>query len=184
MQIVYMYMYMYKCMCVQEGFHFPRSQPPHGSCFLGHPFILHISPDQPKTEFDLECHSNESILSVKQKIAKKLDVSPEQVQIGLSERWLDTSDNNKLIYQMGFSDRQLIIVKTHTIVSSYSSKVSEVGLGVTDAVDLYLTPDLLHRLKKEMLNGKPWLRSRKGVFLELSWLVEGSYLTNLSSCVL
>ena len=114
-------------MHVQESFHFPRSQPPHGSCFLGHPFVLHISPDQPKTEFDLECHSNESMLSVKQKIAKKLGVSPEQVQIGLSERWLDTSDNNKLIYQMGFSDRQLIIVKTHTVVSSYSSKVSEVG---------------------------------------------------------
>ena len=113
-------------MYLQESFHFPRSQPPHGSCFLGHPFVLHISPDQPKTEFFLECHSNESMLSVKQKIAKKLSVSPEQVQIGLSERWLDTSDNNKLIHQMGFSDRQLIIVKTHTVVSNYSSKVSEV----------------------------------------------------------
>lgn len=113
--------------CTQESFHFPRSQPPHGSCFLGHPFVLHISPDQPKTEFNLECHSNESMLSVKQKIAKKLGVSPEQVQIGLSERWLDTSDNNKLIHQMGFSDRQLIIVKTHTMVSNYSSKASEVN---------------------------------------------------------
>ena len=116
----------YVHLYLQETFHFPRSQPPHGSCFLGHPFVLHISPDQPKTEFFLECHSNESMLSVKQKIAKKLSVSPEQVQIGLSERWLDTSDNNKLIHQMGFSDRQLIIVKTHTVVSNYSSKVSEV----------------------------------------------------------
>lgn len=171
-------------MCLQESFHFPRSQPPHGSCFLGHPFILHISPDQPKTEFDLECHSNESMLSVKQKIAKKLGASSEHVQIGLSERWLDTSDNNKLIYQMGFNDRQLIIVKTHTIVSSYSSKVSEVSLGGTNVVYLYLTSDLLYRPKKEMLSGKLWLRSRKRVFLELSWLVEGNFLTNSSSYAL
>lgn len=119
--------HVYLHTCVQESFHFPRSQPPHGSCFLGHPFVLHISPDQPKTEFDLECHSNENMLSVKQKIAKKLGVSTEQVQIGLSERWLDTSDNNKLIHQMGFSDHQLIIVKAHPAVSNYSSKVSEVG---------------------------------------------------------
>lgn len=78
------------------------------------------------------------MLSVKQKIAKKLGVSTEQVQIGLSERWLDTSDNNKLIHQMGFSDRQLIIVKTHTVVSNYSSKVSEVSLLCSLYQDVYL----------------------------------------------
>ena len=38
----------------QENHHFPRYLPPHGSCFLGHPVVLSISPDQPKTDFKLD----------------------------------------------------------------------------------------------------------------------------------
>jgi len=109
---------------VEENHHFPRYLPPHGACFLGHPITLSISSDQPKTDFKLDCHSNESILTVRQKIAKKLNVASEQLQMGISERWLDSSDNNKLIHQLGFADQQLIIVKTHSVASSYS-KVTE-----------------------------------------------------------
>ena len=42
---------------------------------------------------------------------------------------LDTSDSNKLIHQMGFTDHQMIIVKTHSNTSSYS-KVTEVCMCV------------------------------------------------------
>ena len=35
-----------------------------------------------------QCHSNESICSVRQKVAKQLNVTPEQVQIGTTEHWV------------------------------------------------------------------------------------------------
>ena len=106
------------------------------------------------------------MLSVKRKIAKRLGIPPEQVQIGLSERWLDTSDNNKLIYQMGFSDRQLIIVKTHTVVSSYSSKVSEVSSFYNIIGYLVTTLLLSNRVKRATPNVKHWLLNKKNVFPE------------------
>ena len=128
------------------------------------------------------------MLSVKQKIAKKLGIPAEQVQIGLSERWLDTADNNKLIYQMGFSDRQLIIVKTHTVVSSYSSKVSEVRQPLQLQLNYQLAIVatsllLLCRLRRAMHSARPWLWNKKSVFPELLWRAGRSCLSVLSSCV-
>eukprot|EP00731_Ephydatia_muelleri_P019119 Em0011g1159a len=112
---------------VEESYSLPRQLPPHGASFHGHPLTLTISLDQPKQEFRLSCHSNESICSVRQKVAKQLNVTPEQVQIGTTEHWLDISDYNKLIHQLGFTDHQTLIVKTQSFVSS-SSYVRTEGL--------------------------------------------------------
>ncbi|CAI8010592.1 Ubiquitin carboxyl-terminal hydrolase 24, partial [Geodia barretti] len=97
----------------EENYHFLRHYPPHGACFLGHPITLSISPDQHKSEFKLECHANESILSVRRRIAQTLGVGQEQVQMGISERWLEATDNNRLIHQLKFKEHQNIIVKTN-----------------------------------------------------------------------
>ena len=90
-----------------------------------------ISPDQQKPEFKLDCHSNETLLSIKHRVARKLNVPVEQVTMGLSDRWLDSMDANKLIGQLEFGGPMVLIIKTYggsiSGTSGYSSsKVGEV----------------------------------------------------------
>ena len=35
-----------------------------------------------------QCHSNESLGSVRQKIAKQLNMAPDQVQLATNDRWV------------------------------------------------------------------------------------------------
>ncbi len=111
--------------CLQESHHYPRSLPPHGATFLGHPVVLSLSYES--LFVPLNVHSNESMLSVKEKIALKLNTAIEQIQLATHDRWLDSSDNNKLVHQMGFSDNQVLTTKVHSNVSPNShTKVAEV----------------------------------------------------------
>ena len=83
-----------------------------------------ISPDQQRPEFKLDCHSNETMLSIKHKIARRLNVSVDHVTMGVSDRWLDTSDLNKLISQLEFGGPMVLIIKTYG--TGYSSRTTEV----------------------------------------------------------
>ena len=66
---------------VEENYTLPRSFPPHGSCFHGYPIQLHINCESNKSEFISTCHSNESMSSIRQKIAAKLTSNIDHVQI-------------------------------------------------------------------------------------------------------
>ncbi len=118
----------------QEHHHYhPRSNPPHGACFQGHHMVLTVSPDQQKQEFKLDCHSNESLLSIKHKIARRLNLSVDHVTMGVSDRWLDHTDTNKLIHQLEFGGPMVLIIKTYggsVSGSGYStSRMGEVRKG-------------------------------------------------------
>ena len=108
----------------QESHHYPRAVPPHGATFLGHPLVLSISYET--LLIPLEVHSNESMLSIKEKIAHKLNTTVEQLQLATQDRWLDTSDNNKLVHQMGFTDNQVLTTKVQSNLSNTYSRVAEV----------------------------------------------------------
>jgi len=110
---------------LQESHHYPRGSRPHGATFLGHPLALTISTDS--SVFTLNCHSNENLLSLKEKIAQKLNTNPEQLQIGTTDKWLDVGDNNKLVHQLGFTDQQTLSVKLHSNISGTHSKVTDVS---------------------------------------------------------
>ena len=81
--------------------------------------VLTITQDQQKMEFKLDCHSNETLLSIRHKIARKMGVSVEQISMGVTDRWLNTTENNKLIHQLEFGQHPVLITKTH-MCSGYS----------------------------------------------------------------
>ena len=35
-----------------------------------------------------QCHSNESLVSLRKRVSERLKVTPEQVQVGTSEKWV------------------------------------------------------------------------------------------------
>ncbi|XP_065904481.1 ubiquitin carboxyl-terminal hydrolase 24-like isoform X2 [Dysidea avara] len=111
---------------VEESHHFPRVHPPHGSCFHGHPVLLLASQEFTKNEFTIQCHSNESLGSVRQKIAKQLNMTPDQVQLGTNDRWLMQTFDNKLLHQLDFQDEQLVIVRTSGVVTSSHGRVDTI----------------------------------------------------------
>ena len=75
--------------------------------------VLTVTPDQQKPEFKLDCHSNESLLSIKHKIARRLNQSVDHVTMGITDRWLDNTDANKLIHQLEFGGPMVLIIKTY-----------------------------------------------------------------------
>ena len=86
-----------------------------------------ISPDQQRPEFKLDCHSNETLLSIKHKVARRLNVSVDHVTMGVSDRWLDSSDLNKLISQLEFGGPMVLIIKTYGgVTTGYNTRVTEV----------------------------------------------------------
>ncbi|XP_020894443.2 ubiquitin carboxyl-terminal hydrolase 24, partial [Exaiptasia diaphana] len=90
----------------------PRTLLPHGASFHGHPITVNINCDVPKQHITLQCHSNESLRSLRHRIAGRLNVTPEQVQIFNNEKMLLSSKDPKLLYQLEFEDEQIIFVKT------------------------------------------------------------------------
>lgn len=115
-------------LCPQENHHYPRSDRPHGACFQGHHMVIMVSPDQQKPEFKLDCHSNECMLSIKHKVARKLNMPVDHLTMGVSDRWLDSTDNNKLIHQLEFGGSMTLIIKTYGVATGYS-RVTEVSRG-------------------------------------------------------
>jgi ubiquitin carboxyl-terminal hydrolase 9/24 len=105
---------------VEESHSYPRQILPHGACFQGHSIRLHVSVDQQQTSFSLQCHTNEMLSSVRRKIADRLKLTPEQLQIGTSEKWMMSPQYNKLLHQLKFDNGQLIIVKT-TIIGTFGN---------------------------------------------------------------
>lgn len=179
---------------MQENHHYPRVTPPHGACFQGHHMVVSISPDQQKADFKLDCHSNESLLSIKHKVARRLNVAVDHVTMGVSDRWLDSTDNNKLVGQLEFGGNMAFIIKTYggsvTGAGYKSTEVSQSvrGAWVAGMISLSLIPLSLSsslplppsshppppspslpaspRLQKAMPRDRPWLPNRSATSQE------------------
>ncbi|XP_019857623.1 PREDICTED: ubiquitin carboxyl-terminal hydrolase 24-like [Amphimedon queenslandica] len=67
----------------------------------------------------VECHSNETLSSLRKRVSERLKVTLEQIQIGTTEKWL--THYNKLLHQLNLTEEHQIIVKTTSVGYSSSS---------------------------------------------------------------
>uniref|UniRef100_A0A673MZ36 Ubiquitin carboxyl-terminal hydrolase 24 n=1 Tax=Sinocyclocheilus rhinocerous TaxID=307959 RepID=A0A673MZ36_9TELE len=97
---------------IEDLYSVPRTILPHGASFHGHPVALHITYESTKDTFTLEAHSNETIGSIRWKIAEQLSCPVDNVQIFANDSMLTMNRDQKLLNQLGFSDEQSLTVKS------------------------------------------------------------------------
>ncbi|XP_056894156.1 ubiquitin carboxyl-terminal hydrolase 24 isoform X2 [Takifugu flavidus] len=97
---------------IEDMYSVPRTILPHGASFNGHPVTLHITYESTKDTFTLETHSNDTVGSVRWKIAEHLSCPVDNVQIFANDSVLTMNRDQKLLSQLGFSDEQSLTVKT------------------------------------------------------------------------
>uniref|UniRef100_A0AAR2M4D3 UBA domain-containing protein n=1 Tax=Pygocentrus nattereri TaxID=42514 RepID=A0AAR2M4D3_PYGNA len=97
---------------IEDLYSVPRTILPHGASFNGHPMTLHITYESTKDTFTLEAHSNETIGSIRWKIAEQLSCPVDNVQIFANDSMLTMNRDQKLLNQLGFSDEQGLTVKS------------------------------------------------------------------------
>ncbi|MGH0127179.1 UNVERIFIED_CONTAM: hypothetical protein FKN15_071588 [Acipenser sinensis] len=99
-------------LTIEDLYSVPRTILPHGASFHGHPVTLHVTYESTKDTFTLEAHSNETVGSVRWKIAEQLNSPVDNVQIFANDSVLTMNKDQKLLNQLGFSDEQGLTVKT------------------------------------------------------------------------
>ncbi|ELW67984.1 Ubiquitin carboxyl-terminal hydrolase 24, partial [Tupaia chinensis] len=97
---------------IQDFYSVPRTILPHGASFHGHLLTLNVTYESTKDTFTVEAHSNETIGSVRWKIAKQLCSPVDNIQIFTNDSLLTVNKDQKLLHQLGFSDEQVLTVKT------------------------------------------------------------------------
>uniref|UniRef100_A0A3P8XKY1 UBA domain-containing protein n=1 Tax=Esox lucius TaxID=8010 RepID=A0A3P8XKY1_ESOLU len=97
---------------IEDLYSVPRTILPHGASFNGHPVSLHVTYESTKDTFILEAHSNETVGSIRWKIAEHLSCPVDNVQIFANDSVLTMNRDQKLLSQLGFSDEQSLTVKS------------------------------------------------------------------------
>ncbi|XP_063092629.1 ubiquitin carboxyl-terminal hydrolase 24 isoform X1 [Cavia porcellus] len=97
---------------IEDFYSVPRTILPHGASFHGHLLTLNVTYESTKDTFTVEAHSNETIGSVRWKIAKQLCCPVDNIQIFTNDSLLTVNKDQKLLHQLGFSDEQVLTVKT------------------------------------------------------------------------
>ncbi|EDV23143.1 uncharacterized protein TRIADDRAFT_27581 [Trichoplax adhaerens] len=91
---------------------------PHGVSFHDHPMKLHVTCDSHKAEFTVEVFTNETLYSLRSKLASKLNYSIDHIQLIYQERLLNTTKDHKLLQHLGFTNEQHIKVRTYTATAA------------------------------------------------------------------
>ncbi|XP_063056881.1 ubiquitin carboxyl-terminal hydrolase 24 isoform X4 [Engraulis encrasicolus] len=97
---------------IEDLYSVPRTILPHGASFHGHPVSLHVTYESTKDTFTLEAHSNETVGSIRWKIAEQLSCPVDNVQIFANDSMLTMNRDQKLLNQLGFCDEQSLTVKS------------------------------------------------------------------------
>ncbi|KAK1340051.1 hypothetical protein QTO34_018615 [Cnephaeus nilssonii] len=97
---------------IEDFYSVLRTILPHGASFHGHLLTLNVTYESTKDTFTVEAHSNETIGSVRWKIAKQLCCPVDNIQIFTNDSLLTVNKDQKLLHQLGFSDEQVLTVKT------------------------------------------------------------------------
>nr|XP_044995148.1 ubiquitin carboxyl-terminal hydrolase 24 isoform X2 [Jaculus jaculus] len=97
---------------IEDFYSVPRTILPHGASFHGHLLTLNVTCESTKDTFPVEAHSNETIGSVRWKIARQLCSPVDNIQIFTNDSLLTVNKDQKLLHQLGFSDEQVLTVKT------------------------------------------------------------------------
>ncbi|XP_071490931.1 ubiquitin carboxyl-terminal hydrolase 24-like [Diadema antillarum] len=108
---------------VEDQFTSPRTILPHGASFQGHTITMHVAcTDAHRTEFVVVGHSNETLQSVRSKIAQRLKTTLDNVQIMANDRLMVTTKDQKLLSELEFDEEQDLSVKLHVpVISSVGS---------------------------------------------------------------
>uniref|UniRef100_A0A4W3HTX5 Ubiquitin carboxyl-terminal hydrolase 24 n=1 Tax=Callorhinchus milii TaxID=7868 RepID=A0A4W3HTX5_CALMI len=97
---------------IEDLYSVPRTILPHGASFHGHPLTLTVICESTKDSFSIEAHSNETVGSVRWKMAEHLSCPVDNVHIFANDSLLTMNKDQKLLHQLGFSDEQVLTVKT------------------------------------------------------------------------
>ncbi|KAF8763443.1 Ubiquitin carboxyl-terminal hydrolase 24 like protein [Argiope bruennichi] len=96
---------------IEENHFSPRTILPHGTSFIGHPLLIKICVDSSKEEHLVVSHSNETLGSVKQRIAQYLHQNPMQVHLYQEENVIPKNREQQLMNQLNIRDGQVLIIK-------------------------------------------------------------------------
>ncbi|XP_077980970.1 ubiquitin carboxyl-terminal hydrolase 24-like [Glandiceps talaboti] len=121
---------------VEDNHSSSRTILPHGGSFQGQPIVMHCNCETPKGDFAIMGHTNETLRSVREKIADHLKTTTENVQIATNDKVLMPSKDQKLLQQLFFEDEQLLIVKTNISGPSPQSRADEDALRIEEAGNL------------------------------------------------
>lgn len=95
-----------------EGQHsVPRVILPHGASFYGFPVTLCIVSDTIKDTVKIRCHSNATVGSMKETVARLFKQIPSNLQISMDDIPLPSTEDQKRLSQYKLKDNQKIYVK-------------------------------------------------------------------------
>ncbi|KAG1652915.1 Ubiquitin carboxyl-terminal hydrolase 24 [Nymphon striatum] len=89
-----------------------RTMLPHGASFHGYPISLQILVDSNKEVFALLCHSNESVWSLRQRIAQELHLNVDLLQLSTPDCIIPSSKNQLLLSQLKLAKEVVITAKS------------------------------------------------------------------------
>ncbi|CAL4091223.1 unnamed protein product, partial [Meganyctiphanes norvegica] len=114
---------------VEEQQSGPRSMPPHAASFIGHPLHMHVTTqDSTKIEIDIECHGNESMGSVRNKIAVSNRVPVDQVQQLTFDDGVvvcGAEQDTKLLHQLNITSNVNVSAKINMVAAAQLKEVGE-----------------------------------------------------------
>ncbi|XP_046339329.2 ubiquitin carboxyl-terminal hydrolase 24-like isoform X2 [Haliotis rufescens] len=127
-------------LSVEEIHCTPRSILPHGASFHGYQINLYITCDALKQEFTTVCHSNESLGSVRIKVAESLLQQVDHVQIVANDKPLGMAKDQKLLHQLEFEDNQMLQVRLSQSGAGSSTSSSSTSTSTTLTRESTSTP--------------------------------------------
>lgn len=96
---------------IEDQHSVPRVILPHGASFYGFPVTLCIVSDSLKDSVKIRCHSNATVGSMKEKVARLFKQTPGNLQISMDDIPLPCTDDQKRLSQYKLKDNQKIYVK-------------------------------------------------------------------------
>ncbi|CAM1321691.1 USP24 (predicted) [Pycnogonum litorale] len=139
---------------IEELYEGPRTILPHGVSFHGHPIILNVSSDNDKNSFRLHCHSNETVWSLRHRIAQKLKKNAELLQLSMSDISILPSKNQNLLTQLNILDGMTISVKSLTSTTVKEVKISAIyDEGDDHSAASHSVNDIVNSDQEKMLPG-------------------------------
>nr|CAB3267565.1 ubiquitin carboxyl-terminal hydrolase 48-like [Phallusia mammillata] len=97
----------------------PRSLLPHGESFRGIPITLEVRCDAAnRPDFRLATHGNETVRSIRRKIAASIEMLAEYVQLLVNDRVIPFSNDRLLLQDCNFAEYQVVVAKTSSTVSA------------------------------------------------------------------
>ncbi|CAL1529935.1 unnamed protein product [Lymnaea stagnalis] len=149
-------------LSVEEIHCVPRNILPHGASFHGYQLNIQVKCEALRQEFTLQCHSNETLGSVRRKVLLNINQPSDHVQMHTNDKLLCMTKDQLLLYQLDLTDKSVLQVHLGTSSTSKSGSTSMAsgpsGLGKEVSLMRELT-------KEKMLPGV--VMAKGGVVFEM-----------------